>query len=52
MKSPGLKQYSYYQKLGLSERASEQYIGKRYSRYISVLEFENLKAFENYENSP
>jgi hypothetical protein len=56
MKLPGLNKYSYYQQTGLAVRASEQYIGKRvvteYPRYISVLLFENLKAFENYENSP
>jgi hypothetical protein len=56
MKLPGLKQYNYYQQLGLPVRPSEQYIGKRvvteYPRYISVLQFENLKAFESYENSP
>jgi hypothetical protein len=57
MKLPGLKEYTRYQRNDeFPEPRSHNFIGKPvvtdYPVYVSVLQFENLQAFENYENSP
>jgi len=57
MKLPGLKEYDHYQRMDThGEIPSWNYIGKpvvtEYPCYVSVLYSENLRAFENYENSP
>lgn len=56
MKLPGLVQYDRYRINDRREPYSDRFLGKpvvsEYPLYISVMYFENLKAFENYENSP
>jgi hypothetical protein len=58
MKLPGLLEYSYYQEFinTPQRRDSWDYIGRpvvtKYPLYVSILRFESLAAFENYENSP
>ncbi len=55
MRLPGLKEYTRYQLIEVeSTGLSDFYRTKRsveYPPYLSILTFENIKAFENYEKS-
>jgi hypothetical protein len=56
MMLPGLIGYDHYQQYERDVTRLHQLTGKpvvtEYPRHLSVLHFENLEAFENYENSP
>jgi hypothetical protein len=56
MMLPGLIEYHHYQPYERDKTRLHQLTGKpvvtEYPQSLSVLHFENLEAFENYENSP
>jgi hypothetical protein len=55
MKLPGLKEYSWYRLINVeSTGLPDFYKTKRaveYPQYLSILHFENVSAYENYEKS-
>jgi hypothetical protein len=51
LKMPGLMGYDWYQDTGL-RRVTQDIRESRYPKYLSIIYFENFKAYEDYEKSP
>jgi hypothetical protein len=52
MKLPGLIGYDQYEDTGLRREGREYIQELEYPKYLSIIYFENLKAFEDFEKSP